>query len=138
MSFANILELSYWFAIYTPPLRRSSFIVALIALAVLLVAAIVLKISAAKWRGNPPLWRALNRLARPLIFLVILGGVLITFRQLGASVLSARAWLALVDILAIAWFVVVLRRVHKTYKPELLQMRERKKYETYLPKRRNR
>ncbi|MBI4135166.1 hypothetical protein HY477_00315 [Candidatus Uhrbacteria bacterium] len=135
MSLTNLLQLSYWFALYTPPLRRTSFITVFILLLVLLVLVIALKTSAAKWRGNPPLAKALRRLARPIFFLVILGGVFVTFRQLGALVLSARIWLALIDTIAIVWFVLVLQRVHKTYKTEFTQIQERRKYEAYLPKR---
>ncbi len=135
MSLANLLKISYWFALYTPPLRRTSFIIVVTVLLVLLVLAILLKTSAAKWRGNPPLVKALRRLARPLLFFAILGGIFVTFRQLGALVLSARIWLALIDLIALVWFILVLYRVHKTYKSEFAAIQERRKYEAYLPKR---
>lgn len=133
-SFANALKLSYWFSISTPPFRQVSFIVVIAVLTLCATAAIALRIMAQKKRANPPLARGLRRLSRPLFFLAILGFILIWFRQLGAAILSARALFAFTFIIALAWFIWILRGVLSTYKAEYARLQEERKYREYLPK----
>lgn len=136
MGFANLLALSYWFAIYTPPFRQPSFVAALIVLGMLFAAGVVLKVLAKRKKINPPLARGLSRLAKPLFFISISGFILAWVRQLGAGILSARFWFALIFLITVAWFALVLRSVLRKYKIEYTQMKERWKYEKYLPKKR--
>lgn len=134
MGFTNLLALSYWFAIYTPPFRKSSFVMALVLLGILFATGVALKILAKRKKINPPLARGLSRLARPLFFISISGFILAWVRQLGAGILSARFWFALIFLITLAWFALVLRSVLRKYKVEYTQMKERWKYEQYLPK----
>lgn len=136
MSLANILHLSYWFSISTPPFRQGSFVATLIVLGIFFVGGIALKILAKQKRAHPPLARGLSRLARPLFFFAILGFVLVWFRQLGAAVLSARFWMFLVFAIAAVWFGLVLKSMLKTYKDEYARIEQRRKYEEYLPRKR--
>lgn len=133
-SLANVLKLSYWFAISTPPFRTVSFIVVVMVFGLCAVAAVALRILAQKKRANPPLARGLRRLARPLFFLAILGLILVWFRQLGAAVLSARAGLVLILVIALVWFAFILRAMLRTYKTEYSRLQEEQKYRSYLPK----
>lgn len=133
-SFANALKLSYWLAISTPPFQQVSFIVAIVALTLCAAAAIALRILAQKKRANPPLARGLRRLSRPLFFLAILGFILVWFRELGAAILSARALLALIFVIAAVWFALILRSTLRTYQSEYQRLQEEKKYRAYLPK----
>lgn len=136
MNITNLLHVSYWFSLTTPPFRRFSFIAVLSILALCLVGAIALRVAANQKRKNPPLARGLVRLARPLFFFSILGAVLIWFRELGATVVSARFLLLLIFMIALAWFVLVLKGVLKTYQSEYELLKEKRKYEEYLPRKR--
>lgn len=133
---SNLLHFSYWFATFTPPFRKSSFIITLIVLGLFFAGGIVFKVLAKKNKVNPPLARGLSRLARPLLFFSIASFVLVWFRQLGAGIISARAWLVVIFLIAVVWFVFSLRAMLKTYKAEYQKISERRKYEAYLPKKR--
>lgn len=135
-SFANVLKLSYWFAISTPPLTRPSFIVLLVILVLFFALGIVLKMGARKRRRtNPPLAKGLQRLARPFFFFALVGLLLMFTRQLGAAVLSARIWLAAVFVIALLWGTWVIRSVWRNYQAEVKRLEEQRKYQAYLPKR---
>ena len=134
MSLVNLLHRSYWFAVATPPFLRASFIIVLVIIGAIFVTGIVLRIIANKKRNNPPLKNGLIRLSRPFFFLAIVLFILVWFRQLGAVILSARAWLALIVIIAGLWFGFALRVVLRSYKVEYARLQEKWKYQEYLPK----
>lgn len=134
-SFTNALKLSYWFALSTPPLKRTSFIVALVGLGVFFAVGVALRVMAGKRRSNPPLARGLRRSARPFFFFSLLGVVLVFFRQLGALILSARFWMAFILAITVAWLVWILRTFLKSYKIERARLEQERKYREYLPKR---
>ncbi|MBI2552021.1 hypothetical protein HYW17_01830 [Candidatus Uhrbacteria bacterium] len=134
MQFTNLLHLSYWFAVYTPPLRRFSFIAAIIVVALFIGGGIVFKILSRRKKDNPPLARGLSKLSRPFWFFAAFMLILIWSRQVGAVILSARGWTLLIFLITVSWFAVILKGVLKNYKREYAQLAERKKYEEYLPK----
>lgn len=134
MSFGNLFKLSYWFAVATPAFARTSFIIALVIIGVIFATGIAFRIIANKRRNNPPLKKGLIRLSRPFFFLAIVSFIFVWFRQLGAVILSARVWLALIDIIAALWFGFVLRAVLRSYKIEYARLQEKWKYQEYLPK----
>jgi ACR3 family arsenite efflux pump ArsB len=134
MNITNLLDASYWFAVYTPPLRRSSFIIVVVILVAFFVAGIVLKHLAKKVKNNPPLSRGLRKIAKPLFLFSLLGLLLTWFRQVGAGILSARAWTLLIFITALIWFVVILRDFLKTHQAEYNRFKEEQKYKEYFPK----
>lgn len=136
MSIFNMLKISYWFSLTTPPFRQGSFIAALTVIGLFFAGAIALKVAAKHKRENPPLSRGLARLARPLWFFSILGFALVWFREIGASIISARFWFALIFVVAAVWFGALLRGLLKTYQGDYTKIEERRKYEEYLPKRR--
>ncbi|HBO99876.1 MAG: hypothetical protein UX17_C0031G0011 [Parcubacteria group bacterium GW2011_GWC2_45_7] len=135
MNIANIVKLSYWFSVATPPFRQSSFAVALVVLGILFAAGIVLRVMANKKRANPPFARGLRNLSRPLFLLSILGIVFVFFRQLGALILSARVWMLALFIIAAVWFAFILKNFLRNFKLEFEKLQAEKKYKEYLPKR---
>ena len=134
MNLLNLFNLSYWFSVYTPALRLSSFVVVVIIVALFLAAGIVLRVLSSRKKDNPPLSRGLARLSRPFWLFTAFMLVLIWCRQVGAVILSARGWMLLIFLIAAFWFAVILKSVLKTYKQEYARLTERKKYEAYLPK----
>lgn len=135
MSFGNLLKLSYWFSISTPPFGRTSLIIAAVILGVVFLGAVALRIAAKRFQGNAPLTRGLVRLSRPLFFLSIMGFLLFSFRELGAAILGARFWVALILLISIVWIVLVERSFLKTYRFEYEKIKQVEKYKEYLPKR---
>lgn len=135
MDIANILTLSYWFAIITPSFKQRSLIIALVILAIFLGIGVFLRVLSRSRKSNPPLCRALVRVSRPFLFFSITGFILVWFRQLGAAVLSARFWLAFVFVISATWFVCVFIKVRKSYGREYERLETEKKYKEYLPKR---
>ena len=136
MQFTNLLPLSYWFAVRTPPFGRVSFIIALVIFGGLLALGILLRIFSAHYAPNPLLTRGLRRIAKPFFFTSIAGLILIGIRQIGAAVLSSRFWLLFVLGAGIAWFVVIFRSLRGTYESDIAKFQAEKKYREYLPKRR--
>ena len=136
MSITNLLHLSYWFAVRTPPFGRVSFIIVLVILGGLLALAILLRVFSREYAPNPLLARGLHRIARPFFFTSITGLIFIGIRQLGAAVLSSRFWMVLIFGAGIAWFVVIFRALRGTYESQIAQFQAEKKYREYLPKRR--
>lgn len=134
MNITNILTLPYWFAFSTPPFRQPSLAIILILLTAFFAGGIALKIIAKKNKSNPPLSKGLRRLSRPLFFFSILGLILVGCRQVGAAILSSRSWILLILVIAAVWFALISRATFKTYKTEYEKIKERRKYEEYLPK----
>lgn len=137
MQLTNLTHPSYWFAIITPPFKTVSFYITLGCLIALALSGIVLRIVAKRMKENPPLSRGLFRLARPLFFVSLLGIIFFAFRQMGAAVLSARVWLLVISLIAVVWFVMVLRSVRRKYRVEYQRLREEQKYRAYLPKKKS-
>ena len=135
MNFANLLKVSYWFAITTPPLTKIALIIMLSFLVLVLALGIFLRVFSNTKRSNPLLAKSLKRIARPFFFCAIMGFLLVWFRQLGAAILSARFWPALILIISTVWFALVFLAVRKRYDAEYSRMEQEKKYKEYLPKR---
>lgn len=135
MSLTNLLHWSYWLAITTPPFRRTALIVAVAVLILCGVVGVIFRVIARRLKSNPPLTKGLVRLSRPLLFLALTGLIWIWFRQLGAAILSARAWLFLIGLIAVVWVIWIIRSTRKTYHTELARLQDEKKYREYLPKR---
>lgn len=134
MSLTNLLTLSYWFSISTPPLRRASFIIAIIILVLIFAVGVALRTMARYKKWNPPLSKGLRGLARPCFFFSIFTAILISFRELGAMVVSARFLILLILAITITWFAVILRVMLKNYQTEYNKLQNKWKYEAYLPK----
>lgn len=133
---SNIVRFSYWLALSTPPFRRLSLFIMLALLAGVFAVGLILRFAAKGRRHHdPPLAKALMRMARPLFFFAVLGALFVAFRQLGALVLSARIWLMLTAAIAVAWGTAVFRRVHKTLGTDRARLQADVTYKQYLPKR---
>ena len=111
-----------------------SFIVALILLGMLFALALLLRALARRQKENRPLTRALLRISRPLLFCSIVNFMLLGFRELGAAVLSARIWPALVDAISVIWFALVFQAIRLSYTEETARLEDQRKYREYLPK----
>ena len=135
MAIINLLHVSYWFAITTPPLSRLALILSTAFFALIFVAGILMRVFASKRKNNPLLSKAVKRISRPLFFCAVMGLILIWFRELGAAILSARFWLALILAISAVWFALVFRIIRKRYAAEYARMEQEKKYKEYLPKR---
>lgn len=135
MQFSHLIQLSYWFSIFTPPFRSTAFIVAVVIFALCFLGGIALRIVPRRKQLPAPLIKILVRVSRPLFFFSILGGLLLWFRQVGAAILSARALLLLIFLIAAVWFVLMLRGSLKRYRSELALLEQQRAYKLYLPKR---
>ena len=135
MAFKHLLDLSYWFAIFTPPFRKTAFIIAVMIFALCFIAGIVLRIVPRRRQMPPPLVKILARVSRPFFFFSILGAFLAWFRQVGAAILSARAALLLIFLIAAVWLGLILRGSFKRYRSELAVLEQQRAYKSYLPKR---
>ncbi len=135
MAFRHLLDLSYWFSVFTPPFRTTAFIIAVTVFAVCFLAGIALRVVPRKKQLPPPLVKILVRASRPLFFFSILGALLVWFRQVGAAVISVRALLLLIFLITVAWLTVILRGAFKRYGKELAALEQQRAYKSYLPKR---
>lgn len=135
MALKHLLNFSYWFSIFTPPFRSTAFIVAVVIFVLCFLAGIVLRIVPRRKQLPPPLFKILVRVSRPLFFFSILGGFLLLFRQVGAAILSARAWPLLIFLITAVWLGVMLRGLLKRYRSELALLEQQRAYKSYLPKR---
>ena len=135
MAIINLLHTSYWFAITTPPPSRAALILLVSFFVLVFAVGIFLRVFSNKRRTNPLLAKALKRISRPLFFCAIMGLILVWFRELGAAILSARFWLALIFIISAVWFALVFYAIRKRYDDEFTRLEQEKKYKEYLPKR---
>lgn len=133
MSWSNILERTYWFALFTPPLSKVALIGGLSCATIMFVGALFLRLSSRRKKSaDPPLAQGLRHLSRPLFFFSLLTYFLIAARQFEAAILSARAGLALVGLLTIFWLVSVLRKFLRTYPEARARLEVKRKNLSYL------
>ena len=135
MAITNLLHVSYWFAITTPPLTKIALIAILSFFILILALGVFLRVFSKTKRSNPLLAKSLKRISRPLFFCAIMGLILVWFRNLGAAILSARFWLALILIISTVWFALVFYALRKRYDAEYARLEQEKKYKEYMPKR---
>jgi len=131
-SLKNLIVPGYWFS-EPEPLNKFSLWFLLGFFGAMVVAAVVIYVTAQKKKDDKPLVRGLNKLSGLLIWMGLLGLAVIFFRYEHAFFLSRRFWMATWLIGAIVWLVFVVRYFKVAMPKARINQQEQERLKKYLP-----